>query len=269
MPPRQPDVTPMLLRTVPAREGLLWIRLGFTWLARQPGGVLLTLGSYLLGVGLLSMVPGIGGLIPLAAIQVATVGFMLAGRHAAFGLPVRPPLLLVGLRGTPSRVRDLLLLALIYMGVVVGVLLLASLVDGGALLRLLLFGAMPDKGALPAGLASAAVVSTALYVPVSMAFWFAPVLVSWRGMGVAQALFTSVVIVWRNLGAFTLYATQWMVLFAVAPTLLATLGTLLGLDAAAATLLALPVGLALFLAFVMSFYATAASLLPMAAGDAI
>lgn len=259
----------MLLRTVPAREGLLWIRLGFTWLASQPGGVLLTLGSYLLGVGLLSMLPGIGGLVPLAAIQVATVGFMLAGRHAAFGLPVRPPLLLSGLQGAPSRVRALLVLALVYVAVVIGVLLLSSLVDGGALMRLLLFGALPEKGDLPPALAGAAVLSTALYIPVSMAFWFAPVLVSWRGMGPAQALFTSAVIVWRNLGAFTLYATQWMVLFAVAPTLLATLGTLLGLDASAATLLALPVGLALFLAFVMSFYATAASLLPAKAGDAI
>ena len=139
----------MLLRTVPAREGLLWIRLGFVWLARQPGGVLLTLGSYLLMIGLLSMVPVIGGLIPLVAIQVATVGFMSAGRHAAVGLPVRPGLLLYGLRGGQTRVRALFALALIYTALVVGVLWLSSLVDGGALLRLLLFGALPAKGGLP------------------------------------------------------------------------------------------------------------------------
>ena len=253
----------MQLRTVPAREGLSWVKLGFIWLLRQPWSALLMMGSYILTVGLFSMLPVLGGLVPLLVVQIATLGFMLASRKIAAGETVWPTVLLAGLRTGRRRVRGLLTLGVLYMAAVVGVLALASWVDGGALLRLLLFGAMPSAALVKSGtLRIAALLATLAYVPVSMAFWFAPPLVSWRGMGPWQALFTSFIIVLGNLRAFMLYSIQWFLLFSAVPIIIVLLAQLAGASAETATLLSLPVALFLFLAFILSFYASVRSLIP-------
>ena len=253
----------MQLRTVPAREGLSWVKLGFIWLLRQPWSVLLMMSSYILAVGLFSMLPVLGGLVPLLVVQIATLGFMLASRKIAVGETVWPTVLLAGLRTARPRVRALLMLGVLYTAAVVGVLALASWVDGGALLRLLLFGAMPSAALVKSGsLRIAALLATLAYVPVSMAFWFAPPLVSWWGMGPWQALFTSFIIVLGNLRAFMLYSIQWFLLFSAVPIIIVLLAQLAGASAEAATLLSLPVALFLFLAFILSFYASVRSLIP-------
>ena len=253
----------MQLRTVPAREGLSWVKLGFVWLFRQPWSVMLMMGSYILVVGLFSMLPVMGGLVPLLVAQIATVGFLLASRQIVRGETVWPTVLLAGLRESRARARALLALGVLYAAAVVGVLAVASLMDGGALLRLLLFGAMPAQTLVKSGvLRGAAVVATLSYIPVSMAFWFAPPLVSWHGMGPWQALFTSFVICLRNLRAFMLYAMQWFLLFATVPLLVVTLAQVMGASAEAATLLSFPMALMLFLAFILSFYGSVQSLLP-------
>ena len=253
----------MLLRTVPAREGLLWMRQGFVWLLRQPWRALALVGVYVLGVALLSLVPVLGGVLPLFVVQLATTGFMAASRAIDRGQPFSPMLLFDGLRAPSPRPRQLLLLGLLYVGAVTAVLLLASLIDGGALLRLLLFGQIPAAqvryGAL---LRQAALVASVAYIPLSAAFWLAPVLVSWHGMGPWQALFTSSVIVLRNLPAFIVYATQWFALFIGAPLLLGLLATAVGANSTVLTLLGVPAAIAMMLAFILSFYASARSLLP-------
>ncbi len=253
----------MLLRTVPARDGLSWVKQGFVWLFRQPWRALALVGCYVLAVALLSRVPGLGGLLPLFAGQIATVGFMAASRAIERGAPFSPLLLLDGLRAPRPRVHNLLLLALLYVGAVVAVLLIASLLDGGMLLRLLLFGTMPSTKVLDDGsLRQAALLASGAYIPLSAAFWLAPVLVSWYGMGPWQALFTSAVIVVRNLPAFFVYATQWFALFVGVPLLLGLLATEAGASDPESTLIGLLAASVLMPAFILSFYASARSLLP-------
>ncbi len=253
----------MQLRTVPAREGLSWVKQGFVWLLRQPWSVLLMMGSYIFAVGLFSLLTMVGGLVPLLAVQIATVGFMTASRHIERGRTVWPSVLLAGLRESRPRVHALLALGMLYAAAVVGVLAIAALVDGGALLRMLMFGTEPSSGVVKSGLLrGAALLATVCYIPVSMAFWFAPPLVSWHGMGPMQALFTSFVIVLRNLGAFVLYLIQWFLLFATVPLLVSTLARAMSANVETAMFLSLPVALLMFLAFIMSFYASALSLLP-------
>ena len=53
--------------------------------------------------------------------------------------------------------------------------------------------------------------STALSVP----FWHAPALVHWSGMGIAQALFSSTLAVWRCTGAFVVYSLCWAALILI------------------------------------------------------
>ncbi|WP_338847119.1 BPSS1780 family membrane protein [Massilia sp. W12] len=67
-----------------------------------------------------------------------------------------------------------------------------------------------NQNKLPPGFDSAhflqsVLLSLLLLCPFFMALWFTPGLVGWRRMGVAQALFFSMVSVWRALGAFLLY----------------------------------------------------------------
>ena len=253
----------MLLRTVAARDGLLWVKQGFVWLFRQPWRAFALVGCYVLTVALLSLLPLLGGVLPLFAMQVAMVGFMGASRAIDRGQNFSPLLLLDGLRAPGPRVRNLLMLALLYVGALVAVLLISSLLDGGMLLRLILFGTRPPvEGIDNDTLRHAALLASGAYVPLSAAFWLAPVLISWYGMGPWQALFTSAVIVVRNLPAFFVYATQWFALFIGIPLLLELLATAAGAGEAVSTLIGLPAAIVLMLAFVLSFYARARSLLP-------
>jgi len=46
---------------------------------------------------------------------------------------------------------------------------------------------------------------------VSIPLWYAPALVHWGGQGAAQAMFSSVVAIWRTKGAFLAFLAGWFV----------------------------------------------------------
>ncbi len=252
----------MLLRSVSAREGLLWVRFGFACLRRRPLQALLLVLAYAAVIGLLPLLPLLGGVLSLGATQMTTLGFMQASRDIAQGRPAWPDVFLAAFRGPPRRVRSMLLLGLLYAAALLAALGLSSLADGGALLRMILFSAAPSKAVIEHGaLRQAALVTMLAYLPVSMAFWFAPPLVAWWGMGVAQALFTSFIVVLRNLGAFVLYVLQWWGLFAAALVLSMLAAGLLHTGAGQGMLLVLPLSLVLYAPFTLSFQASVYSLL--------
>ncbi len=256
----------MLLRKVPAREGLLWARFGFACLRRQPLQAVLLVLVYIAVLGLLPLLPLLGGLLSLAVTQITTLGFMQASRNIALGRPAWPTVFLAGLQGPPRRVRSLLLLCLLYALALLATLAVSASIDGGALLRMVVFSTTPAKVALANGsLRMAALFTMLAYVPLAMAFWFAPPLVAWWGMGVGQALFTSLLVVARNVGAFALYVLQWWGVFAGGLVLAMLLGALLHLGPEQSVLLMLPLPLLLFTPFALSFYASVHSLL--GAGD--
>ncbi|WP_298294570.1 BPSS1780 family membrane protein [Thiomonas sp.] len=251
----------MQLRTVPAREGLLWVQSGFRRLARQPWAALLMILAYVVVTGLVSALPVIGLVFPLFAVQFGTIGFMQASRQIALNQAVWPTVLLTGLRAGPSVLRNLLLLGALYTVAVLLVLGLGALFDGGAMLRLLLLGDKPPASAVTGGgLRLGAIVATLAYIPVSLAFWLAPPLITWHGMPAFKALFFSFVLCLRNLKAFAVYALQWLVLFLSVPTLIVLVASLLGAGDTLAAALSMPVIIALFLAYILSFYGTYESL---------
>lgn len=252
----------MRLRVVPARTGLRWVARGLAWTARQPAAAFVTIGLYAATMLMLSLLPAVGGILPLAAAQIASVGFMLAGRRISRGERLSPTVLFAGLTCARPQVRDLVTLAGIYVGAILGLLLLSSLADGGTLLRMMVFAQLPAGNALadPA-VQRAALIGALGYIPLSMAFWFAPLLVSCWGMGPGQAMFTSLLVVGRNAWAFVMYQLQWAMLFAGLPLLASGLAMLAGLGPHAAALAGLATALPLFVAFTLSGYATVESLL--------
>src|SRR5207302_5481054 len=116
---------------------------------------------------------------------------------------LRPGLLFAGFRSGLSTLIALGVLSLVSIVAVLGV---ASLADSGALMTLILSGRQPPVEALQDGsVLSAMLVATLAATPVTMAFWFAPVLVAWNRIGAAQSLFYSFFAVWRNWRAFFVY----------------------------------------------------------------
>lgn len=245
----------MELRTVPARAGIEWVQAGFRSLARQPWAVLLMMMVYVLVSAFVSALPLIGVVFPLLAVQFGTLGFMQASRQIAAGQPVWPSVLIEGFRHGPAVTRNMLILAGLYTAAVIAVLALAALVDGGALLRLLLLSDPPSKETV-SGLRGGALLATLAYIPVSLAFWLAPPLVAWNRLPPLKALFFSFVLCVRNLRALGLYLLQWLLLFFTLPTLVLLLARALGASETLAASLSLPVAIALFLAYILSFHAS-------------
>ncbi len=62
----------------------------------------------------------------------------------------------------------------------------------------------------------------------SVPFWQAPPLVYWQGQGVAQALFSSTLALWRCKGAFAVYALAWSAVIVAFAAVAALLFSLLG-----------------------------------------
>lgn len=255
----------MQLRTVPTREGLLWVQTGFRRLAQQPWAVLLMMVVYVVVTGLVSAVPLIGLAFPLFVVQFGTLGFMQASRQIAQKQPVWPTVLLTGVRSGPTVLRNMVILGIAYTLAVMLVLGIGALLDGGAMLRLLMLGDKPPAAVISDGsLRAGALLATVAYIPVSLAFWLAPPLIALHAMNPAKALFFSFMLCVRNLKAFALYTLQWLLLFFSLPTLVLLAATLLGASETLAAALSFPVALAIFLAYILSFHATYESLVEQA-----
>jgi hypothetical protein len=150
-------------------------------------------------------------------------------------------------------------LGAVYLVLVALVFTALALADDGALRALLSTkrGATeppPDMAELLPPLALAG----ALYTPVMMLFWFAPLLVAWHGVSPAKALFFSFAGCLMNWRAFLVYGIAAAALVLVAPYVLVSALVLLsggGLSAKDPEVL-LPFMLLLLPPFYGSFYAS-------------
>jgi hypothetical protein len=204
----------MQLIEVPAKQGYVWFRQGIWLFRRNPLAFLTLFFAYLLAMTLISAVPLIGGVLPLIFVPGVAVGFMAACRDTIAGKPVFPTILVDGFRSYgPTVTKHLFALGGIYVVAMTLVLAASALVDGGELLRLMTLGGTLDTEAIEnSNVPLAVLASLAVYVPVSMLFWFAPVLTAWHDVPPIKAMFFSIVSCWRNKGAFVVYGALWFVL---------------------------------------------------------
>jgi hypothetical protein len=247
----------MQLIEVPAKTGYVWFRQGIWLFRKNPLAFLTLFFSYLLAMTLISLVPVVGGVLPLVLIPGVAVGFMAACRDTIAGKPVFPTILVDGFRSYGSIVaRRLLLLGALYIVAMALVLAGSALADGGVLLRLMLSGEAIQQDAIAASnIPFAVLTALAFYVPVAMLFWFSPVLSAWHDVPPVKAMFFSIVSCWRNRGAFVVYGALW---FAVALTVSLGLSTLLqALGAGELALVVLmPASILVTTMLYCSFYAT-------------
>ena len=253
---------PLKLKTVPARQGSLWVRQGFRVFFKRPMVFAALFAVFMFMVFLLALLPVVGSLLLLALLPLVTLVFMLATQLALRGQLPTPSAQVQPLRMDKPRRIALLKLGAIYAVATFAILALSDLIDGGA------FDALMD--ALPAVQSKPEIVNAKLADPrlglglllrtglaglLSVPFWHAPALVYWGGQGCAQSLFSSTLACWRNKGAFTVYSLTWL----AAVMLFATLGSMvfgvlgqLPLFALAAT----PFSLMLTTVFYASLYFT-------------
>jgi hypothetical protein len=105
--------------------------------------------------------------------------------------------------GFKRNLAALVTLGGIYLAITLAIFAATSLADGGTLARWTLSGRGP--AAAEGGLAAAVALAIALWIPVQLAFWFAPVLAAWHGMPAPKALFFSFFAALRNWRAFLVY----------------------------------------------------------------
>ena len=244
----------MQVTRAPARAGWGWVAQGFALLRRRPLALLGLTVLFLFTVVLPTAIPLVGGFAPLLLTPALSVGYMQAVRATEAGRMPSPWTLYDGLRGRGGRdARPLLALGLLNCVLTVAVLAATAVVDGGTLFRIATGAIAPDDPALAeSGLVFAAVVFLLLYTPVQMAMWYAPVFVAWHRLQPVRALFYSLVGVWRNRAAFTVYLLGW---FGVAVALSIALQLLRPLlPAGLLPLLLSPLSLVMFAALYCSFW---------------
>jgi len=246
------------LRSPSAVAGLLWIRRGFRTFWRRPLGFF---GLYLFVVACLvvAMLSPFALLIVIVLLPMLSLGFMLATEDVLNDLPLRPSVFWAPLVMTKQARRALLAIGLVYVATSIAIALLADSIDGGEarrwaekLMTPRTDGQMPEVPPLSA-LGSAVLLFKSFGVAlVSIPLWHAPALVHWGRQGVAQAMFSSIVAIWRTRAAFATFVLGWVTVALGFAMLIVVLAATLG--AAAVSLAAFTCLVALTATFYVSIW---------------
>jgi hypothetical protein len=157
--------------------------------------------------------------------------------------------------GFASNLRTLLLLGMVYLIASTLIFSATLLVDDGLLFKLIIYGQRPDDATLEASnIVAAGQVALVLFLPLMMAYWFAPVLVAWHGLSVSKALFFSFVACVRNWRAFLVYVVSLVLAGALLPSLL--VGMLGSLFAGLASVLSIVFTIMIILVLLPTVYAS-------------
>jgi hypothetical protein len=248
----------LVLKKVKASHGLRWIGDALRLFARKPIGFTALFALFLVAALGLSLVPVLGGVVQMMTLPLLSLGFMVAAQSVLLNGPALPRHFIEPLQGHPLRRRGLLILCGLYGLLAIGILLLANSVSSDAWLRM---QALMAKGATAqadidallseAGLRDGVVTALVLGGLMSVPFWHAPALVHWGGQSWGQALFSSTLAIWRNKGAFFVYALGWVGLVLGFALVFGLVLSLLGLQAAS-NVLAVPGGLVVSAVFYIS-----------------
>lgn len=245
------------LKTVEAARGTRWIGDALRLFARRPMAfTLMSLAFF--GAGMLvRLLPLLGVVLPMMALPLLSLGFMVAAQSALLDGPVRPAQFIEPLLTDARRRRALITLCISYGLAVVVLVLLADWASGQAWQKMQALaakgGAIPaeDMQALLPDLGTGALVLGVLGTLLSIPYWHAPALVHWGGQGVKQALFSSTLALWRTRGAFFTYMLGWFGLVLLLGVVSSVLMGMLGLQEVAGVL-SLPMGMVFSAVFYIS-----------------
>jgi len=256
----------LVLKTVEPSRGLRWIGDAWRLFRRKPLAFLGMGAMVIVLANLAALVPLLALLLLLVAPLLVGLGFMIAGQAALLDLPVHPKAFIEPLRTDGARRRSLLLLGLLYAITLTAITALGAALAGDAWDKLATLQQQPATEATQAEMmrvltsseaGTATLVVSVLWLAVTLLYWHAPPLVHWGGQGPGQALFSSLLGVWRNRAAFALYLVGLLanlILLALVAALVATLLSGLAWLAQAVVLTAVATSVAIYnLSLLFSF----------------
>lgn len=200
-------------RTVDMGQGVVWIKQGWQLFSRDPGTWLAIGLSLFLIYVILGVIPVVGSLAAVLFSPVFTAGMLLACRALDNGGSVRFDHLFAGFSGPVGP--------LVMVGVycLCGVLLMGlmvAIVGGGSALAGVILGRGAGGVIAAGGILMSLLLSMVLSVPLTMAVWFAPALVLFRGEVPVDALKQSFIACLKNTLPFLLYGLLLFILFFLA-----------------------------------------------------
>lgn len=198
-------------RRLPARRGVIWLLAGFALFRRHPPLMTALTFGYLLTVIMVNLIPKIGPFLLPLLLPTLTVLLANGCRAIERGQPFTSEILAAGISKQQAGLARLGGLHLVGSSLLVlGGLALGEPIN-------ISDGMSPEESLeLVADLGVILVLAS----PLLMAFWFAPLLTAWDGVGAGKSLFFSFIASWRNWRAFTMYALALIVVGAVLPGLI-------------------------------------------------
>jgi hypothetical protein len=188
---------------VPARHGWLWVTRALRLLGKAPFAWILVSIAYWVVMGVIARLPYVGLAAGSLVMPAIAVSFLAMCRELDQGRRLEPKLVAAGFR---RNLPTLVTLGGLYLAATLAIFAATWPIDDGTLARWMLFGrpAAPAAGE-EQSFFWAVVAAFALWVPVQLAFWFAPPLVAWDAMSAAKALFFSFFAALRNWAAFLVF----------------------------------------------------------------
>ena len=246
----------MKLNIVPARTGIVWVKLGIQTFFKQPLALAGLFFMFMAVMTIASQVPYMGFAVAMALLPASTLGLMSATKEATQGKFPMPLILLAGFRAGKEKARSMLVLGGFYALGFLCVMGVSYLVDGGDFARVYLGGASPTREMIMEPAFQGAMwVFIGLHVPLSLLFWHAPALVYWHGLPPVKSIFFSIVACVRNFWAYAFFGMMWLSVLVLTVVIVTTLSTLLGNPGLAGDIL-FPVLLMLASMFFTSLYFT-------------
>jgi hypothetical protein len=206
------------LRSLAPAAGLFWLRRGFRTFFRRPGGFMGLFAFVLLLVVVSMMLPAALRLAAIVLMPLMSLGFMLATEDVLNDLPLRPSVFWAPLTAGRAQLRALLTIGLVYVAASLLIVFFGDAIDGGEASRWMeqvmtprADGQMPEIPLLSGVGTAVLLLKTFGMALVSVPLWHAPALVHWGRQGAAQAMFSSIVAIWRTRAAFLVYILGWFV----------------------------------------------------------
>jgi hypothetical protein len=235
--------------------GWLWLKDGFAIFRKQPFELSSLFVSYLFLMILIGIVPLLGQILPVILLPTFSLAFLQASKQVRAGEKVHPRILFAAFRS--PALKRLLWLGVLQMAAALLAIGLSVLVDGGLFWKIMSGQiALDPKVVADSNMGFAMLVAALVYLPTTMAFWFAPPLIAWQDMGVGKAVFYSFFAVRRETRAFAVYGVAWALVGILAPMLASLVLALLFNSANLIVMLMVPLSLLLTVVLYCSFYSS-------------
>lgn len=199
-------------RSVDGGRGLAWLSEGWAMFKQAPGVWIAITVLAVIAFIVLGLIPFLGQLVtPLLSVVVAG-GIMLGCRALDRGEPLTVGHLLAGFQ---SHLSPLLVIGALYLAGMFAIVLVAALFSGGAAFAIWRGG--PDAAGTAIGsMLLVILIVLFLMIPLIMALWFAPALVTLHDVAPVEAMKRSLRACLRNLVPFLVYGVIALVLAVLA-----------------------------------------------------